>query len=99
MYKIDKKILDSCEEVFGLELQKLLVIEEMSELSKEIIKNVRGKDNRHEIVEEMADVLNMFDQMLSIYSISEEELDNARITKVIRLTERIKDKQKEKDEK
>ncbi|HOY47546.1 MAG TPA: hypothetical protein PLZ05_03030 [Alphaproteobacteria bacterium] len=97
MYKIKKEVLIACEEVFGLEMQKLLVIEEMSELTKEIIKNVRGKDNRDAIVEEMADVLNMFDQMLSIYEISDDELDNARISKVLRLTERIEKKRSEKN--
>ena len=40
-----------------------MMFEEMAELQKELCKNARGKDNRAEIAEEIADVHIMLDQM------------------------------------
>ena len=40
---------------FGIDAQLDMVVEEMSELTKEICKKKRGKDNRVEIIEEIAD--------------------------------------------
>jgi len=45
------------------ELQFDVLIEEMSELTKEICKMRRGKDNRNEIAEEIADVEIILAQM------------------------------------
>ncbi|MBO7097445.1 MAG: hypothetical protein J6W11_02260, partial [Alphaproteobacteria bacterium] len=55
------------------EPQMLQVIEEMSELTKEILKNVnRKKDNVAEIVEETADVEIMLEQLKYCYKIREQ---------------------------
>lgn len=49
------------------------VVEEMSELMKEILKNVnRGKDNLAEIIEETADVEIMLEQLKENYQIADE---------------------------
>lgn len=77
-------------EEYGVRAQKLMAIEEMSELTKEICKDFRGKLNREHLVEEMADVLIMLDQMLLLYKISGEEVGLMRIKKVERLKERLK---------
>lgn len=69
--------------------QKLMAIEEMSELTKEICKDFRGKLDREHLIEEMADVLIMLDQMLLLYKISGEEVGLMRIKKVERLKERL----------
>lgn len=76
-------------EEYGARAQKLMAIEEMSELTKEICKDFRGKLNREHLVEEMADVLIMLDQMLLLYKISGEEVGLMRIKKVERLKERL----------
>ena len=56
-----QKILD----VWGKNAQILMVLEEMSELQKEILKNInRGKDNIKEIAEETADVFIMLEQLV-----------------------------------
>ena len=49
--------------LWGAEAQTLMMFEEMAELQKELCKNARGKDNRAEIAEEIADVRIMLDQM------------------------------------
>ena len=76
-------------EEYGVRAQKLMAIEEMSELTKEICKDFRGKLNREHLIEEMADVLIMLDQMLLLYKISGEEVGLMRIKKVERLKERL----------
>ena len=74
---------------YGEHAQKLMAIEEMSELTKEICKDFRGKLDREHLIEEMADVLIMLDQMLILYKISGEEVGLMRIKKVERLKERL----------
>lgn len=41
---------------YGLELQMIVCIEEMSELTKELTKTIRKKGNINNIIEEIADV-------------------------------------------
>ena len=76
-------------ELYGEKAPKLMAIEEMSELTKEICKDFRGKLDREHLIEEMADVLIMLDQMLLLYKISCEEVGLMRIKKVERLKERL----------
>lgn len=80
-----KKAID----LYGEKAQKLMAIEEMSELTKEICKDFRGKLDREHLIEEMADVLIMLDQMLLMYKVSGEEVRLMRIKKVERLKERL----------
>ena len=77
-------------ETYGVRAQKLMAIEEMSELTKEICKDFRGKLDREHLIEEMADVLIMLDQMLLLYKSRGEEVGLMRIKKVERLKERLK---------
>lgn len=81
--------------VWGKEPQMLQVIEEMSELTKEILKNVnRKKDNIAEIVEETADVEIMLEQLKYCYNIHQQvEAYKADKLKVIekRIEDWIKD--------
>lgn len=61
---------------WGKEPQMLQVIEEMSELTKEILKNVnRKKNNVAEIIEEAADVEIMLEQLKCCYGIEQEIAD------------------------
>ena len=48
---------------WGADAQTLMVFEEMAELQKELCKAARGKDNREQIAEEIADVEIMLEQM------------------------------------
>ena len=58
--------------VWGKEPQMLQVIEEMSELTKEILKNInRKKDNIAELIEETADVEIMLEQLKCCYNIKD----------------------------
>ena len=76
-------------ELYGEKTQKLMAIEEMSELTKEICKDFRGKLNREHLVEEMADVLITIEQLAIIYEISDVAIFDACYEKIERLKERL----------
>ena len=72
MRKVSQDILDKAISKWGKHAQLLMVLEEMSELQKEILKNInRSKDNIDDIIDETADVEIMLDQMKYIYWIDE----------------------------
>lgn len=48
---------------YGAQAQTMMVMEEMAELQKELCKHARGKENRAQIAEEIADVQIMLEQM------------------------------------
>lgn len=65
-------VLKRALETWGEQPQMLMVVEEMSELMKEILKNInRKKDNIAEIIEETADVEIMLEQLKENYKITE----------------------------
>lgn len=64
-------VLKRALQTWGGQAQMLMVVEEMSELTREILKNVnRGKDNVAAIVEETADVEIMLEQLKENYGIA-----------------------------
>ena len=67
----------------------LQVIEEMSELIKEILKNVnRGKDNISDIIEETADVEIMLEQLKCCYNIKQ-KVENYKEQKLLKIAKRL----------
>ena len=81
-------------ETYGIDNQMNVVIEEMSELTKEICKYKRGFDNRKNIIEEMADVFIMLYQLQIMLDITDYELVEMAGHKLSRLQERIKEENK-----
>ena len=76
---------------YGEKAQKLMAIEEMSELTKEICKDFRGKLNREHLIEEIVDVIITIDQLLMMYKISDKEIQQMCERKMERLKERLED--------
>lgn len=74
-------------DTWGLDSQKLMCAEELNELQKEIFKDLRGRDVRNNIIEEMADVEIMIEQMKYIFNISEDDLIKWKEIKLQRLRE------------
>lgn len=75
--------------VWGKEAQMLQVIEEMSELTKEILKNVnRKKDNLAELIEETADVEIMLEQLKCCYGIKR-QVEEYKVSKVKKIDARL----------
>ncbi|MBO5997927.1 MAG: hypothetical protein J6P93_05320 [Alphaproteobacteria bacterium] len=76
MEKVSEDILKKAIATWGKQAQLLMVLEEMSELQKEILKNInRGKNNVDEIIDETADVEIMLEQLKYIYDIQKQVED------------------------
>lgn len=74
---------------WGPEAQTLMAFEEMSELQKELCKAARGKRNKAEIAEEIADVYIMLGQMILLHKCAE-EVEEQKARKLERLEERLR---------
>lgn len=79
-------VLQNAIYIYGEESQMKMMIEEMSELTKELCKCFRGETEKRHILEEMADVQIMLDQMKMIFG-DTSEMEKA---KVERLERRLK---------
>ena len=82
-------ILQKAIDTYGADAQEWMAIEEMSELAKEICKNKRGKDNREEIADEIADVKIMLAQLEMIFGV-QKEVEKHYETKIDRLNQRLR---------
>lgn len=86
--KSDQYVLQEAISTYGSEHQQLVAIEEMSELTKELCKQYRGFDNRDNIVEEIADVEIMLEQLVMVFG-CRPEVNDIRAKKIERLWSRI----------
>lgn len=69
---------ESCRTIanfYGIDSQSLIAIEEMSELIKELCKDQRGYDRNKDIIEELADVSIMLEQLITLYDCEKEVSD------------------------
>lgn len=69
MKSYQKKQCEAIANHYGMENQLPIVIEEMSELTKEICKHIRGNDNLLDLIEEAADVQIMVEQLKFMFDI------------------------------
>lgn len=68
----------------GKETKVAIAIEEMAELTQALVKDIRGQGDYDNIVEEIADVSLMLDQLKVIFGISDEELSDVMKYKIRR---------------
>ena len=95
MVNIDRiAVLESAIATFGIRNQKVMTIEEMSELTKALCKERRARtkieraEARANIIEEIADVYIMLQQLIMIYD-KEGECQSAVDYKVDRLEQTV----------
>lgn len=67
IYEERKEIYQEALDKWGASAQINMAIEEMSELTKELCKRLRGFDNDRALAEEMADVMIMMEQMQLLF--------------------------------
>ena len=87
-YDARKAVYEDAIATWGAENQEKMVIEEMSELAKEICKHWRGSSNLDAIADEIADVTIMLEQLRLIYGLNDtvgEHMDK----KIARLKNRL----------
>ena len=65
----ERQILGRAVSFYGSEIQRVVAIEELSELQKELCKSLRGQTDRQHIAEEIADVQIMLEQMMILYEL------------------------------
>ena len=70
-------------------LQLAVAVEELSELQKELCKSLRDKTNVDNIVEEIADVTIMLEQLKIYFKISDSDLNSVIDYKIKRTKERL----------
>lgn len=83
-----REILQEAIDRYGTEAQLMMVLEEMSELQKEICKWFRGKQDRDAIADEVADVEIMLEQVRIIFQI-DDVVDEHISQKISRLRDRL----------
>ena len=86
----DAEVLQRALDTYGSALQIVVMMEEMSELQKELCKYLRGKYSPANIAEEIADVEIMIEQMKMLFCCADDVRD-VRRRKVERLKERLDD--------
>lgn len=86
---IPHQIRELAIKLFGKTYQKIVAIEELSELQKEITKDLRGKGNRDHILEELADVIIITDEVTDMYGFTKEEIEAKIMSKYQRLEKTI----------
>ena len=86
MINYDDETLFRALEKFGFNRQVLVAVEELSELQKELLKNInRGQNNREHVREELVDVLIILRELVLLYDFSEKELNAVATEKMKRL--------------
>ncbi len=84
-----EKIYQKAIAAYGPTLQQVVAIEELSELQKEISKQIRGKGSLINLVEEIADVKIMISQLMMIHNISDKEVNDEINFKILRLNDNL----------
>jgi hypothetical protein len=88
MEKSKKGVYERAISTYGPKMQKVVAIEEMSELQKELCKSLRGQSNRDAIVEEIADVEIMLEQLKLMYDCIQ-DVGKVKAQKIARLAKRL----------
>lgn len=84
----ESAVLQRALDTYGSALQIVVMMEEMSELQKELCKYLRGKYSPSSIAEEIADVEIMLKQMKMLFCCAD-DVSAVRRRKVERLKERL----------
>ncbi|MBQ4399988.1 MAG: hypothetical protein II830_01690 [Alphaproteobacteria bacterium] len=94
----EQKIYDEAIDFFGVTSQKIMVIEEMSELTKELCKELRNRGNVEQIADELADVEITLAQIKMIYDIHQ-KVEEHKDFKLRRFAKNMAELKKEKQAK
>ena len=87
-YEDRKKVYQAALRKWGVDLQTMMAVEEMSELTKEICKIKRGKIDLDALADEIADVTIMLEQLREIYGLNDAVCDHMD-AKILRLQSRV----------
>lgn len=101
MVEIDARVNQETMDRYGIEKQSLVAMEELAELQKAISKLVRNPEEstkplefkglRHNLIEEMADVLICMDQLIEFYKVKHYEIQDTIRAKQERQAKRLEE--------
>lgn len=101
MHEIDARINNETTDRYGIKMQSLVAMEELAELQKAISKLVRNSEERtkslefkglrHNLIEEMADVIICMDQLKEYYNINHAEIQSIIASKQARQAKRLEE--------
>lgn len=101
MHEIDARINQETMDRYGIKMQSLVAMEELSELQKAISKLVRNPEEKtkplefkglkNNLIEEMADVLICMDQLIEFYHIQRLEIQELIQAKQERQAKRLEE--------
>lgn len=101
MVEIDARVNDETMDRYGIQNQSLVAMEELSELQKAVSKLVRYPEERtkplefkglrHNLIEEMADVLICMDQLIEFYRIQRLDIQDIIQAKQERQAKRLEE--------
>lgn len=101
MHEIDARINNETMDGYGIKMQSLVAMEELAELQKAISKLVRNSEEktkslefkglRHNLIEEMADVIICMDQLKEYYNINHAEIQSIIASKQARQAKRLEE--------
>ena len=89
-----KAVYEKAVETWGAEAQVWMVLEEMSELQKELYKLRRGKRDLDALADEIADVTIMLEQLRLIFRLNDQVCEHMD-QKILRLKDRLGMKKEE----
>lgn len=84
-----KDIILRAIEKWGHKRQQVKAVEELGELQNAVLRNLDGRGNYNNLVEEIADVEIMLLQLKMIYGIPFSEVEEMKAKKILRLRSRI----------
>ena len=90
MIPVSSYVVKKSIEHYGKDVQSTVCMEECAELIQAISKEKRGKSDKCNLSEEMADVIICIEMLKQIYNITEDEIYSWVITKQERTIKRIK---------
>lgn len=93
--KVNKEIVARSLETYGNGIQLVVCMEELSELSQAISKEIRGRGGRNNLVEEMADVIICLEILKQIFAVTNVEIEEWVKFKQGRNLKRIKCEKKD----
>ncbi len=88
-YNIDESVIARSIDHYGEEIQATVCMEECAELIQAISKEKRGKIDRDNMAEEIADVLICIEMLKQMYMISEDKINKWIEKKQVREAERM----------
>lgn len=101
MHEIDARINQETMDRYGIKMQSLVAMEELAEMQKAISKLVRNSEEktkslefkglRHNLIEEMADVIICMDQLKEYYNINHAEIQSTIASKQARQAKRLEE--------